>query len=100
MSWFIVFHPDVLKEDLLRLDLSAKKQILKSIEKKLPIDPEGYGEPLRKELFGFWKLKVGAYRVIYRIEKDKVIVYIVKIGSRKDSQVYEDMLKRAKKLLK
>lgn len=100
MLWEIVFHPDVLKEDLPRIDVSIKKDIFKAIEKKLPINPEAYGEPLRKELFGFWKLKVGPWRVIYRIYKEKVVVYIVKIGPRRDNLVYKEMLRRARKLLK
>ena len=98
MAWRIVFHKEVLRADLPALDSSAKKQILKTIEKKLTLDPHGYGEPLRRELFGYWKLKVGAYRVLYKIIKETVIVYILKIGPRKDDDVYQSMLKRLKQV--
>lgn len=97
--WAVVFHADVLRKDLPHIDPSAKRQILKAIEKKLPVDPAGYGEPLHKDLFGFWKLKVGAWRVLYRIQQKKVTVFIIKIGPRKDNIVYEEMLQRAHKLL-
>ncbi|MBI4411531.1 MAG: type II toxin-antitoxin system RelE/ParE family toxin [Deltaproteobacteria bacterium] len=39
-------------------------------------------------------MRVGDYRVIYRIEKREVIVQIVKIGIRRDSEVYEEMSRR------
>ncbi len=98
MAWQIVFHKKVLQEDLPTLDVSAKKQILKAIEKKLTLDPRGYGEPLRQELFGYWKLKVSAYRVLYKIVQETVIVYVLKIGPRKDDDVYQSMLKRLKQI--
>ncbi|WHZ29084.1 MAG: hypothetical protein OJF51_003884 [Nitrospira sp.] len=31
-----------------------------------------YGTPLRKTLRGYWKLRVGDYRVVYKIEGDEV----------------------------
>ena len=100
MIWKVLFHPLVAKEDLPALGIAARRQILKSIHKKLTLDPEAHGEPLRKELFGYWKLKAGDYRVIYKMEKDTVIVFIFKIGMRKDSLVYSEMISRLKKVLK
>ncbi|MBI4385987.1 MAG: type II toxin-antitoxin system RelE/ParE family toxin [Elusimicrobia bacterium] len=54
---------------------------------------------MRKELFGYWKLRVGDFRVVYRIERKEVTVLIVKVGLRRDHQVYGGMLTRLKKLL-
>ena len=64
----------------------------------LTIEPEKYGEPLKKELFGYRKLRVEDYRVIYRIRKETVTVLVLKIGARRDSEVYLDMLKRLKQV--
>ena len=98
MRWNVVFHPSVIKEDIPCLESSAWREILRVIDKKLALDPQAYGEPLRKGLFGYWKLRVGAFRVIYHIKKEIVTVFIVKIGARKDSQVYSEMFSRLKKL--
>lgn len=98
MRWSVVFHARVITEDVPRLPPAAWREILRAIDKKLTLDPHAYGEPLRKGLFGYWKLRMGAFRVIYQIKKETVTVLIVKIGARKDSQVYSQMASRLKKL--
>ncbi|UJS17867.1 MAG: type II toxin-antitoxin system RelE/ParE family toxin [Candidatus Jettenia sp.] len=40
--------------------------------------------PLRSELSGLYKLKVGAYRVIYELDQSKRVVIVHKIGHRRD----------------
>jgi mRNA interferase RelE/StbE len=97
--WQIQINKLVLKEDFKRIDRPIRQLILKTIYKKLSIDPEGYGEKLRYGLKGYWKLKVSDYRVIYRIEKDRVLVLVLKIGLRRDEAVYREMLTRLGKIL-
>jgi addiction module RelE/StbE family toxin len=80
---------DVEIEDKLRaLPKSVREMIRKAIEKKLSIDPIAFGKPLRYSLKGYRRLRVGDYRVIYRIIEDKVLVMIIDIDYRRD--VYED----------
>lgn len=45
-------------------------------------DPVGRGKPLQYDQKGHWRLRVGSYRVIYRIDKTSVIVVVVDIGPR------------------
>jgi mRNA interferase RelE/StbE len=99
VTWRVEFLPAAAEEDLPALPKAARGRVLSAIRKRLSLDPEGYGEPLRKELFGFWKLRVGDYRVIYRIDKGTITVLIVKVGMRRDAEVYKDMLARLKKSL-
>lgn len=40
--------------------------------KKLITFPDKYGSQLRHNLKSYWKIKVSGYRVIYKIEKEKV----------------------------
>lgn len=94
MTWRVEFHPRVLDEDLPALDREGRRQVLKAIRKKLTAAPDSYGEPLRKELFGYWKIRVWEYRVIYRIHQGTVTVFVLKIGMRRDSEVYRRMLTR------
>jgi len=97
--WQIKIHRLVVNEDLKRIDKSDRFNIIKAIYKKLSIAPEKYGSPLRDELKGYWKLKVSEYRIIYRIEKDTIRVLVLKIGMRRNKEVYKEMLLRMRKLL-
>lgn len=88
----------VFKEDFKCIDKSGQRNIIKAIRKKLTINPELYGQPLKRDLQGLWKLRVGQYRVVYRIERDKVLVYVVKVGFRKNEEVYKETIKRLRQL--
>ncbi len=87
--WKIKLHPLVVKEDIPALSPQEWLKIKKAIRKKLTIGPIQYGEPLRGDFKGFWKLRVGKYRVVYKIDKEEVLVLILTIGLRKDFKVYK-----------
>lgn len=65
-------------------------RILHAIEARLTSHPEQYGQRLRKSLFGLWKLRIGDYRIVYEIEKDTVVIWLV--CHRRDA--YEVMTQR------
>ena len=96
--WKIVLHRLVLKEDFKGIDRSLIQLILKSIYKKLSMDPESYGSPLSGNYRGYWKLRVGDYRVIYRIIKDEILVIVIKVGIRRDDQIYKELIYRLQKI--
>lgn len=91
-------HRLVLKEDFKGIDHSLIRLILKSIYKKLSRDPESYGSPLRGNYRGYWKLRVSDYRVIYRIIKDEILVMVIKVGIRRDDQIYKELIYRLRKI--
>ena len=39
------------------------------------------------------------YRVVYRVERQEVIVFIIAVGIRRDAEVYETALRRLNKNL-
>jgi len=86
MSYIIEYHKKVIKKDIPLLPLVVREQIKRAIEKRLMVDPIGFGKPLQYSLKGYRRLRVGDYRIVYRIESIKVIVVAIK--HRKD--VYED----------
>ncbi len=90
MSFEIKYHPDVKNVDIPLIDLRTKKRIKNAIETRLITAPHQYGEPLRKTLKGYWKLRVGDYRVIFKIVKSEI--WILGIIHRKN--VYEKIKKR------
>ncbi len=48
----------------------------------MTVSPDKYGMPLRKGLKGYRKMRVGAYRIVYRIVGEQIRIII--IGHRKD----------------
>ena len=88
----------VFEEDFKDIDRTDQQKIIKAIRKKLTIEPEGYGNPLKENLRGLWKLRVGQYRVIYEIKTDKVLVYVIKVGFRRDEEVYMEVVKRLRQM--
>lgn len=91
VNFEILYHPLVVKEDMPKLGNADKNNIRKAIENKLTTNPETFGKPLRRSLKGYRKLRVGDYRVIYRIESEKVKIFY--IGHR--SIVYKKAEKRS-----
>ena len=81
MAYCPCYHPDVGKEDLPEIPKNMQERIRKAIEERLLREPEKYGEPLRRGLYGYRKLRVGDYRVIYKVDKENIA--ILKIGHRK-----------------
>lgn len=87
MTYKIFYDLGSKNKDYERIPPAIREIIRKAIEKKLTVDPVNFGKPLRYSLKGYRRLRVGEYRVIYKIDEDKVIVIIVDIDHRKD--IYE-----------
>ena len=86
----------VFSEDFKKIDGAGQKRIIKAIRKKLTEEPSAYGKPLAGQYKGFWKLKIGPYRIVYQIFESKLTVYVIKVGYRRDSEVYKELAKRLK----
>ncbi len=86
MSWKVTYKKSV-KKDLKKISKDIQYIIKRAIEEKLMTDPLKFGLPLRRNLKGLMKLRIGDYRIIYSIESQTVTVYVIKIGHRKE--VYE-----------
>jgi len=81
--WTIVYKKSVQK-DLRGISKDMQYIIRRAIEDKLMADPVRFGRPLRRNLRGLMKLRVGDYRVIYSIQRETVTVYVIKISHRKE----------------
>jgi mRNA interferase RelE/StbE len=79
-------------------DKKIQRSILDRIQ-KLSDEPEKQGKKLVKDLAGFRSVHAaGRYRIIYKIEKRTVIIYVLAAGIRKEGDK-KDIYKIAKKLL-
>ncbi len=77
MNFLIFYHEDVIKKDIPRLSSSVRIIVKKSIEEKLTTYPEHFGKPLRRSLKGYRKLRVGDWRVVFRIEQKRVKIFAI-----------------------
>ena len=77
VNFEIHYHDHVVKEDIPKLSSLLKQQIKTAIEQKLTNHPELFGKPLRQSLNGYRKLRVGDYRIIFRIEKKNVKIFMI-----------------------
>ena len=90
MAYTLLYHPEVKSKDIPTINNDVSKRIQRAIENRLTAEPQRYGEPLRRTLKGYWKLRVGDYRVVFRIVKTEV--WIFAIMHRRD--VYQRIEKR------
>ncbi len=52
--------------------------------KNMEENPEYFGKPLNGNLKGLWSYRVGDFRIIYKIQDDKCLVFVITIGHRRD----------------
>lgn len=74
MSFTLLYHPDVGKRDIAKLNSDIRKRVKRAIETRLLAAPQEYGEPLRKTLKNYWKLRVGDYRIVFRVADNEILV--------------------------
>ena len=86
ISYQLIYHPKVKTDDIPRLDNEIAKRIKTAIEQKLIANPLKYGFFLHGSLQGYKKLRVGDWRIVFRIVGNTI--RIIAIGHRKDNIVY------------
>lgn len=85
MAWRVEWENEAVKE-LKKLDTRAQRTIIRFMKDKIATeeDPRRFGDPLRKDLKGFWKYRIGSYRLICSIEDQNVVVLVVRVGHRRN----------------
>jgi len=90
MNYKLIYHSDVKRIDLQIIDRKNKFMIKKAIEERLTTHPEIYGKPLQRTLKGYWGLRVGDYRVVFRILEKKILI----LGIIHRKSIYKQIQKR------
>jgi mRNA interferase RelE/StbE len=80
----IEYLDNVVSEDIPALPKTLRLLIKKAIETRLTVDPIGLGKPLRYSFVGHRRIRVGDYRIVFRVEVKACLVTIVLIKHRKD----------------
>ncbi len=76
-----VLYKSSVARDLKKVDQGDRQRILVQIEEVLGSDPRS-GEALHGEFDGFFKLRVGEYRVVYAMLGDDVLVLRIRRRSK------------------
>ncbi len=77
MPYTLRYHPRVADQDLKTIPAETRRRIARSIDARLTTAPERYGVPLTGSLRGYWKLRVGDYRVVFKISSAEVLVLAI-----------------------
>jgi mRNA interferase RelE/StbE len=85
LTWRIEFVPQAAKE-LRKLGRAEAARIIEVLEQRIaPLDDPGeLGAPLKGEHDGFWRWRVGDYRIIARIEDERVLILVVRVAHRRE----------------
>ena len=86
MAWRVEVSATATRQ-LDNLDTQHSRRILKFVHERLAkLDsPRDIGKPLRgSDLGEFWKYRVGDYRLICRIEDERLVVLVLQVGHRKE----------------
>jgi len=100
LIWKVVFTESAVKMLKSIKDRRIRSIICKKID-ELDRHPESQGKPLVGELKTLRSVRVAGqrYRIIYRLEKEKIVVLVVALGIRKEGSK-KDIFELAKKLIR
>ena len=85
MAWRIEFVPAAAKE-LKKIGKAEAARIITTLEKRIAAldDPRSLGSALTGELGGLWRWRIGDYRVVARIDDERITILVVRIGHRRE----------------
>ncbi len=80
-----VVFTDKAEKQFLKLDKPIQQQIQKFIMRLKDLEnPQSCGKSLVGNLIGFWRYRVGDYRLLCRIVDQELIISVVEIGHRRE----------------
>ena len=84
MPTFTILWEKGTKHDLKNLGRQAAERIRETVEKKLANDPR-QGKQLQGDFTPpLWSYRIGVYRVIYTFTESELVIWVVRVGHRKE----------------
>jgi len=85
LAWRIEFVPAAAKE-LKKLGRGEAGRIVATLETRIATldDPRLLGGALTGDLAGLWRWRIGDYRVVARIEDERITILVVRIAHRRE----------------
>jgi len=76
-------HVEKMLEKLRKKDKKNFETIIKHLE-NLTQNPKYFGKPLTNNLAGLWSYRSSQFRIIYQIEENDLLVFVIEIEHRKN----------------
>jgi mRNA interferase RelE/StbE len=85
LAWTLEFVPDAAKE-LKKLGRAEAGRIIRTLEDRIACleNPRTLGAPLTGDHAGYWRWRVGDYRIVAQIEDERVRILVIRIGHRRE----------------
>jgi len=85
LAWTVEIG-DLAEKQLRKLDVPIRDRILHYLAERIEgcKNPRHFGEPLKGNKTGWWRYRVGDYRIICQIQDQKVTVLVLAIGHRRE----------------
>jgi len=81
MRWRVEFTPKAEKQ-FGKLDSQTREAIIHYLDQLIEDDPRRFGKALVGDLSGFWRYRLGKYRIICEIQNKRLVVEIISVGKR------------------
>lgn len=84
MGWTVSVS-DIAERQLRKLDRPIQRRILDWLDDRIEgcKNPRHFGEPLKGDLAGLWRYRVGDYRILCDIRDQEVVVLVLSVGHRR-----------------
>ena len=85
MAWKIEFVPAAAKE-LTKLGGSEAARVIATLEARIATleNPRQLGSALSGDLSGLWRWRIGDYRIVARIEDERITILVVRVAHRRE----------------
>lgn len=81
-SWKIEFTAKAAKE-FSKLDKQTQQEISHYLERVLEVgDPRHFGKALVGDFSGYWRYRVGKYRIICELQHQKLVIEVITLAKR------------------
>ena len=86
MNRFSIYYTKQAKKALKNLDKPVLVMIKAWLEKNLlnTENPRKYGKALKGKYSGYWRYRIGSYRIIAEIRDNELMIIFVDLGHRKE----------------
>jgi mRNA interferase RelE/StbE len=83
LTWEIEWDERARKE-LRSLDARIQRRIFSYLRERTKENPRNFGKQLSGNMAGLWRYRIEDFRVICRLQDEKLTVFVVAVGHRKE----------------
>ena len=86
MAWTVEVS-EFAEKQLRKLDRPIQRRLIDWLEDRIDSckNPRHFGEPLRGEMAGLWRYRIGDYRIICEIQDQQLVVLALTVGHRREN---------------